>query len=194
MSNADQPSLSLDEKRILLRLAREALECAAYGRKLRPVDQAALTPALVATGASFVTLTKQGELRGCIGALEATLPLFEDVRQHAIAAALQDFRFPPVSDIELSDICVEVSRLTPPVLLEYASPEDLPARLRRGMDGVILSDGKWRRATFLPQVWEKLPDPVDFLNHLCEKMGLPFDSWRARHFEVRVYEVEEFHE
>lgn len=194
MNNQDQPSLSLDEKQTLLRFAREALECATQGRRLPPVDQTTLTPTLVATGASFVTLTKHGQLRGCIGALEATMPLFEDVRQHAIAAALQDFRFPPVRDIELTDICVEISRLTPPLPLEYASPADLPSRLRPGVDGVILSDGKWRRATFLPQVWEKIPDPVDFLNHLCEKMGLPFESWRERHFEVKVYQVEEFHE
>jgi len=187
-------SLSVDEKQILLRLAREALECAAYGRKLPPVDQTALTPALTATGASFITLTKRGELRGCIGALEPTLPLFEDVRQHALAAALQDFRFPPVHDTELTDICVEVSRLTPPIPLEYTGPEDLIARLHPSVDGVILSDGNWRRATFLPQVWEKLPDPVNFLNHLCEKMGLPPDSWRAQHLEVRVYQVEEFHD
>ena len=194
MSNEDQASLSLDEKQTLLRLAREALECAARGRRLPPVDQTALTPVLATTGASFVTLTKGGELRGCIGALEPSMPLFEDVRQHAIAAALQDFRFPPVHDSELADICVEVSRLTPPLPLEYSGPEDLLARLRPGLDGVILSDGKWRRATFLPQVWEKLPDPVDFLNHLCEKMGLPFNSWRVQHFEVKVYQVEEFHE
>jgi len=187
-------SLTLDEKLTLLHLAREALECAAHGRKLPPLEQAALPPALLAKGASFVTLTKHRELRGCLGALEPYQSLADDVREHAIAAALQDFRFPPVQESELAEICIEVSRLTPPQPLEYTAPEELLTRLRPGTDGVILSDGKWRRATFLPQVWEKIPDPATFLNYLCEKMGLPADSWRTRHLEVRVYQVEEFHE
>ena len=187
-------SLTQDERRALLRLAREALECAAAGRKLPPLDLAALTPSLAAPGASFITLTKRGDLRGCIGALEAYQPLAEDVREHAIAAALQDFRFSPVEPEEVRDIQIEVSRLTPPRSLDYASPEDLLKQLRPGLDGVILSESKWRRATFLPQVWEKLPDKATFLRHLCEKMGLPGDTWRTRHLEVRVYQVEEFHE
>jgi AmmeMemoRadiSam system protein A len=187
-------SLTGEEKQLLLRLAREAVECATSARKLPPLDPEALTPALAATGASFVTLTKHGQLRGCLGALDAYQSLAEDVREHAIGAALQDFRFPPVQEGELPEICIEVSRLTTPFPLEYATPEELLARLRPGVDGVILSDGPWRRATFLPQVWEKLPDPAVFLDHLCEKMGLPAGTWRVRHLAVKVYEVEEFEE
>jgi AmmeMemoRadiSam system protein A len=186
--------LTLDEKQTLLRLAREALECAVYSRKLPRLEQSGLTPALLAMGASFVTLTKRGDLRGCLGALEPYQPLADDVREHAIAAALQDFRFPPVQETELAEICIEVSRLTPPRALEYTAPEELPTLLHPGVDGVTLNDGPWRRATFLPQVWEKLPDPGAFLDHLCEKMGLPADTWRVRHLEVRIYQVEEFHE
>lgn len=186
--------LAQDERRILLRLAREALECAAQGHKLPALDASTLTPVLLAPGASFVTLTKHGDLRGCIGTLEPYQPLAEDVREHTVAAALQDFRFPPVEPAELPDIQIEVSRLTAPRHLDYASPEDLLGRLRPGLDGVILSESKWRRATFLPQVWEKLPDKVAFLGHLCEKMGVPADTWRTHHLDVQVYQVEEFHE
>ena len=94
---------------------------------------------------------------------------------------------------ELPQIAIEVSRLTPPTPLEYTTPEDLLSRLRPGIDGVVLRDGP-RRATFLPQVWEKLPDPSDFLANLCYKMGAAPDQWRKKHLDVLVYQVEEFHE
>jgi len=119
--------------------------------------------------------------------------LAEDVREHAIAAALSDYRFPSVQVSELKGIHIEVSRLTAPVALEYAGPEDLVARLRPGVDGVILRDGN-RRATFLPQVWEQLPDVEEFLAHLCNKMGASPDLWRRKHLDVQIYQVEEFHE
>jgi AmmeMemoRadiSam system protein A len=106
---------------------------------------------------------------------------------------LQDYRFPNVRSEELSKIDIEVSRLTHPVLLEYTTPEDLLSKLRPGIDGVVLRDGA-RRATFLPQVWEKLPDPADFLDNLCYKMGAAPDLWRKKHLDVLVYQVEEFHE
>src|SRR5512133_2460829 len=131
-------SLTDSEKQTLLRLAREALECGVRGKKLPPVDAASLTPRLLEQGASFVTLTINGDLRGCIGALEAFQPLVDDVREHAIAAALEDPRFRPVSEGELDGISIEVSRLTPPRLLEYSTSEDLIARLRPHVDGVIL--------------------------------------------------------
>jgi hypothetical protein len=185
--------LTDDEKRTLLGLAREALECGVCGQKLSPLDLQSLSPRLQACGTSFVTLTINGNLRGCIGALEPCQPLVEDVREHAVAAALQDFRFPLVCPEELSQIKLEISRLTVPVPLEYCSPEDLLAKLRPGIDGVVLRD-RSRRATFLPQVWEKLPDPIDFLDNLCAKMGAAPDLWRKKHLDVLVYQVEEFHE
>src|SRR5512143_1888951 len=110
--------LTPDEKQTLLRLAREAVECAATSRKLPPLDDSSLTPALAAEGASFVTLTKRGQLRGCLGALEAYQGLAADVRAHAVAAAIRDFRFPPVQEPELAEISIEVSRLTEPLPLE----------------------------------------------------------------------------
>ena len=193
--------LTQEEKQLLLKLARQALESGVRGQPPPPLDQSALTAVLRAEGASFVTLTERGELRGCIGALEPSQSLAEDVREHAIAAALQDYRFPPVEEHELPQIEIEVSRLTLPQPLEYTTADDLLDKLRPGpstgsgqaVDGVILQDG-FRRATFLPQVWEKVADKEEFLSHLCLKMGAAPDLWRRKHLEVLVYQVEEFHE
>ena len=188
-----QDELTLEEQKTLLRLARQALEAGVRGETLPPLDETALTPKLRGDGASFVTLTVRGELRGCIGALEPYRSLAEDVREHAIAAALEDPRFPQVSERELNGIQIEVSRLTRPVPLEYRDAGDLVAKLRPHVDGVILRDS-FRRATFLPQVWEKIPNAEEFLNSLCYKMGVPHDAWRTKHFDVLTYQVEEFHE
>jgi AmmeMemoRadiSam system protein A len=181
------------EKQTLLRLAREAMEGAVHGKKLPILDPTILTDSLKEDGASFVTLTIDEELRGCIGALEAYQPLVEDVRQHAIAAALEDPRFPPVSQNELSRIRLEVSRLTAPHPLEYSSSDELLKKLRPHVDGVILKDA-YRRATFLPQVWEKIPDPVEFLEQLCYKMGASPNAWKKSTLQVLIYQVEEFKE
>jgi uncharacterized protein len=185
--------LTSQEKQTLLWLARQALESGVRRQILPPIDAASLTPALRAEGASFVTLTIHGNLRGCIGALEPYQPLAEDVREHAVAAALEDYRFPNVQESELEKIEIEVSRLTVPVPLKYTNSDDLLLKLNPGSDGVILRDG-FRRATFLPQVWEKIPSPEEFLANLCYKMGAAPDTWRRRHLEVLVYQVEEFHE
>lgn len=186
-------NLTDEEKRILLKLARQALELGVRGHPLPPLDLASLPPRLQENGASFVTLTIDGELRGCVGALEPYQPLAEDVREHAIAAALEDYRFPPVQEAELSRIKIEISRLTLPTPLVYTDSQDLFHKLRPGVDGVILRDG-WRRATFLPQVWDKIPDKAEFLDNLCYKMGAAPDAWRHKHLEVLTYQVEEFHE
>src|SRR5512137_203589 len=149
--------LTLEEKQLLLKLARQSLEAGVRGLPLPALDPAELTPTLEADGASFVTLTVHGDLRGCIGALQPYQSLVEDVREHAVAAALEDPRFPQVRENELLKIQIEVSRLTVPLPLDYKDTGELLTRLRPGVDGVILRDG-FRRATFLPQVWEKIPD------------------------------------
>ena len=190
---AEDDDLTQEEKQFLLHLARQVLERAVRREKLPPLELESLSPCLQAEGASFVTLTKGGELRGCVGALEPYQPLAEDVREHTVAAALEDFRFPPVQPDELPQIEVEVSRLTRPVPLTYDGPEDLLAKLQPGLDGVVIRDG-FRRATFLPQVWDKIPDKVDFLDQLCWKMGAEPDLWRRKKLEVLIYRVEEFHE
>ncbi len=185
--------LTAEEKQTLLRLAREALQQGVAGHPLPPLKLDSLTPALRADGASFVTLTIGGQLRGCIGALEPYQPLAQDVREHAVAAALEDPRFPPVSPQEVDAIEIEVSRLTFPRNLSYKDADDLLNRLHPQVDGVILRDG-FRRATFLPQVWEKIPDKAEFLDNLCYKMGEAPDTWRRKHLDVQVYQVEEFKE
>ena len=188
-----EEKLTLEEQRTLLRMAREAIEHRVEGKKLPPIDATSMTTNLQEQGASFVTLTIGGQLRGCIGALEAYQPLADDVCEHAAAAAFEDPRFPPLGKDELSRIQIEVSRLTRPVQLEYKDADDLLSKLRPYIDGVILKDG-FRRATFLPQVWEKIPDPSDFLDNLCYKMGAAHQQWRNKHLDVFTYQVEEFHE
>lgn len=188
-----EDNLTIEERRILLELARHSLVAAVNHLPLPALDLNSLPEPLGREGASFVTLTISGELRGCLGALEPSLPLAEDVSEHAAAAALQDYRFPPVQPEELEGIEIEISRLTAPTLLEYQNSADLLRLLRPGIDGVVLREGL-RRATFLPQVWEKIPDPAQFLDHLCDKMGVPFDLWRQKKLAVFTYQVEEFRE
>jgi AmmeMemoRadiSam system protein A len=190
-----EDKLTLEEQQTLLRLAREAMERGVSGEKLSPLDETSLPPHLREKGSSFITLTVRGELRGCIGALEAYQSLAEDVREHAVAAALKDPRFPAVRKEELNGIQIEVSRLTRPIPLDYKDANDLLSKLRPHVDGVILRDTyTGRRGTFLPQVWEKISDPAEFLNNLCFKMGMSENVWRSRHLDVSTYEVEEFHE
>jgi uncharacterized protein, PH0010 family len=188
-----QETLTTEEQKILLRLAREAMERGVKGEEISVLDLSSLPLRLREEGSSFVTLTIGGQLRGCIGSLNPYQPLAEDVREHAVAAALNDPRFPPVKESELNGIQVEVSRLTRPLPLEYKDADDLLSQLHPHVDGVILQDA-FHRATFLPQVWEKIPDPADFLDNLCYKMGIKPDVWRSKHLDVLTYQVEEFHE
>jgi len=181
------------EKTSLLSLARQDITLAVNRKPLLTLKLEEFTPALQEWGAAFVTLTLHGNLRGCIGALEAYQPLVQDVCEHAVAAALEDFRFQPVKPEEAEQLMIEISRLTQPQALEYGSSRELLDKLRPGIDGVVLRDGG-RRATFLPQVWEKLPEPEDFLANLCMKMYAPANLWQRRHLDVLVYQVEEFHE
>ncbi|MDR2379200.1 MAG: AmmeMemoRadiSam system protein A [Bifidobacteriaceae bacterium] len=186
---------------VLTALARQAIVCALEGRRppapdpagLRvgrgPADGAelesvaALARLLAGPGAAFVTLTQGGDLRGCIGSLEAHRPLGLDVQSNAIDAAFGDPRFPPLAARELERTAIEVSVLSPPVPLEFADRDDLARRLRPGVDGLILQ-AAGRRGTFLPQVWEQLPTPELFLSHLVRKAGLPSRYWSD---EVRIW-------
>jgi len=174
-TTAPFPSVDRELGRMLLTIARSAiaerLELPSSGE---PGD-----PALAQPGATFVTLHSHGELRGCIGSLEPVRPLGVDVRENALAAAFRDPRFPPLSAREFDATSVDVSLLSPPERLAVSDEEDLLSRLRPGVDGLILEhDG--RRATFLPQVWESIPDPRDFVAALKEKAGWPQGFWGAR--------------
>ena len=185
--------LTDSDRTYLLSLARKTIENSINGTALPPLEIDNLSPVLQEQGASFVTLTSRGYLRGCVGALEPYQSLAEDVREHAMAAAFQDYRFPPVQANELKDIEIEISYLTRPVPLKYENPVDLLHLLKPNIDGVVLRDGM-RRATFLPQVWEKISDPEEFLEELCMKMGAQPDLWRRKKLDVLTYQVEEFGE
>jgi hypothetical protein len=149
-------------------------------------------PALHLPGATFVTLTQHGELRGCIGSLEAWRPLDQDVRANAVAAAFRDPRFMPLAEGELERTRVEVSLLTPATPMNFSSEEDAIAQMRPGIDGMILEYGM-HRGTFLPQVWESLPEPRLFMAHLKQKAGLPADFW-SPDLKLSRYEVQKWKE
>lgn len=156
----------------LLTIARNAIE-KYFGHAVRTVIS---HPALADPAATFVTLTQDGQLRGCIGSLEAHRPLSQDVAENAASAAFRDPRFSPLVQDELARTRIEVSLLEKPEALEFKDEEEALFRLRPGLDGVILTHGN-RRATFLPQVWESLPDPERFLAQLKLKAGLPAYFW-----------------
>lgn len=176
-------------QRVLLTVAREALLAAAEGRRYesQPVSE----PALQALGACFVTLTRHRQLRGCIGSLEAHRPLLQDVAENAKAAATRDPRFPPVRPDEVADLHIEISVLTPPEEMQFASQEDLLSQIKPFVDGLVLVEGH-RRGTFLPLVWQQLPEPEDFLRHLKQKAGLPQNYWsntlRMYRYHTQVFE------
>jgi AmmeMemoRadiSam system protein A len=174
--------------RALLDVARDAIREGLHsGRPWLP-DPLEYADALRELRATFVTLRRDGDLRGCIGGLEAVRPLVIDVAHHAFAAAFNDPRFPPLEVPEFDALEVRVSILSPPEPVVFASEADLAAKLRPGVDGLILEDGL-QRGTFLPAVWENLPQPSDFLRELKRKAGLAPDHWSDA-IRVRRYTVE----
>ena len=142
---------------------------------------------------TFVTLKKEGQLRGCIGTLTDADSIVDGVKKNAINAAFHDFRFNPLSADEFADIEIEISILTKPYALTYTDGDDLCAKLRPQLDGVILRKGP-ASATFLPQVWDQLPHAEEFLSQLCLKAGLSSEAWRATPLNVSVYQVQHFSE
>jgi len=185
--------LSPDDGQVLLTLARQTIRQALHGHSPPPVDPAAVPERLRQPGASFVTLTITGQLRGCIGSIEPRRGLALDVRENALGSAFRDPRFPPLSQQEFERVRIEVSVLTLPEPLAYDGPDDLLAKLRPEVDGVII-ERDWHRATFLPQVWEKLPEPGEFMSHLCLKAGLPTEDYRRPGLKVLTYQVQKFEE
>jgi AmmeMemoRadiSam system protein A len=161
-----------DLGRTLLSIARSAIGAQLGLRSASETNHAALAR----PGATFVTLKCAGELRGCIGSLKPMRPLGVDVRENAVAAAFRDPRFPPLAVVEFEATSVEVSLLSADERLEVLDEQDLLARLRPGVDGLVIEYGRYR-ATFLPQVWESLPEPRGFLAALKHKAGLPGDFW-----------------
>lgn len=170
--NTPRPYHVNDQGVILLPIARAAISnalnvpCAA--------DESA--PWLTVPGASFVTLTRHGRLRGCIGSLTAHRPLLNDIKSNAISAALKDPRFNPLTAAELDSTRIEISLLTPAHPIQFKDEAEALSKLRPAIDGVIFQYGSYY-STFLPQVWEQLPSPHEFMAHLKCKAGLPEDFW-----------------
>jgi len=186
-------AFSAEERKFLLDLARQTLKSAAAGGGLPKPKSDAVPAALRESKGCFVTLTEGGQLRGCIGNILPAGPLYEAVVENAQNAALRDFRFAPVTPDEVDKIHIEISVLTEPQPLEFKSPEDLLNKLQPHKDGVVLKIGG-RGATFLPQVWEQLPDKVEFLSHLSQKAGCGPSDWRGKDVSVSIYHVEAFEE
>ncbi len=183
--------LSPAEGETLLQIARRSLEEAiGHGREWLP-DLAELPPRLQEPGASFVTLHTDGQLHGCIGTVIPVRPLALDVAANAVSAALHDPRFPPLTPAELSHTAIEVSVLGPMQRIQYKTLQELKDKIRPGIDGVLVKHG-WHRGLLLPQVWEQIPSPAEFLAHVALKAGLSFEVYLQPDTEVYVFQVQSF--
>lgn len=187
--------LSEEQGQLLVKLARRTIEKQLYRRfnDSDALEKALLSNQFQQHQGTFVTLNKQGQLRGCIGSLEGNEPIAEGVRHNAVNAAFHDPRFPPLSADELDHVDIEISILTEPKSLAYRDGDDLISKLRVNIDGVILRKG-YQSATFLPQVWDQLPNPRNFLSHLCRKAGLASDAWETSKLQISTYQVIHFKE
>jgi AmmeMemoRadiSam system protein A len=183
--------LTEEEGKHLLSVARKTIE-EALSQEKEPLDRLD-SPKFSEKRGTFVTLTIDGCLRGCIGHILPQESLVNGVRINAINAAFRDPRFRPLSKNEFEKIKIEISVLTAPKALSYSDANDLLMKLRPGIDGVIVKKG-YHQATFLPQVWEQLPDKNSFLTHLCLKAGLDADIWKNEKLDVSVYQVQAFEE
>ena len=182
-------SLTESEQSELLQAAAEAIDHGRHHAGPPLIDPAGYSAALRQPRASFVTLKRFGQLRGCIGSLTARRALVLDVTENAFAAAYRDPRFPPVTAAEIPDLQISLSLLTEPRPMEFESESDLIRQLRPGEDGLVLIDGP-NRGTFLPSVWESLPDARDFVHELKRKAGLPRDYWSPT-LSVERYHAEQ---
>lgn len=190
---ADSNQLTEEEGRQLLSVARKTIEAALFDRKADESPDAAESRKFMERRGTFVTLTIEHNLRGCIGHIIPQETLLEGIKVNAINAAFRDPRFRPLSKEEWKRVKIEVSVLTDPEDLPYKDVKDLLEKLRPGIDGVILKKG-YAQATFLPQVWEQLPGKEEFLTHLCMKAGLDGDAWKRDILEVSTYQVQAFEE
>jgi AmmeMemoRadiSam system protein A len=192
MNFTDSDPLDPSQRRSLLALARQSIEHGLrHGRPIA-VDPTRYPAELQTQRAAFVTLHAHGALRGCIGHLQAVQPLVRDVADNAFAAAFRDPRFAPLRPSELPHLAIEISVLSTPLPVSFTSEEELLTVVEPGVDGLILEEGT-ARGTFLPTVWESLPEPRDFLRHLKLKAGLSPDFW-SDNVRVQRYRTESFAE
>lgn len=180
--------LNRSETEFLLSLARATLVNIVVGDVVPKPDASSLSSRLVEKRCCFATLRNRGELRGCVGNLVASKPLFEAVTDSVSGAARRDSRFHPVTADELENIRIELSVLSEPVVLKSESPDALLGMLQPGRQGVLLRIGE-RTSTFLPKVWEEIPDREEFLSRLCAKAGFESLAWRGENAIISVYEA-----
>ncbi len=186
--------LSKENRDYLLRLARRSIIHFLKNRQILEIPPDEIPDEkLIMDRACFITLHLSGNLRGCIGSLEARRPLFRDVIENAVASAFHDPRFPPLSQGELSSVKISISVLTKPEPFNVQGPDDLLKNLTPGKDGLILQNGI-HQATFLPSVWEQLPDKEGFLSHLSLKAGMGPDGWQDPQTNFQRYYTIEFSE
>ena len=187
--------LTPQQGQVLVRLARQQIEQHLGVKPDRPVTAEELEAAAFHHRRGvFVTLHKQRDLRGCIGSLAAVESIVDGIKRNALNAAFHDYRFKPLTAGELPALHVEISVLTDPEPLGYEDADHLLRLLRPGRDGVILKGPRGESATFLPQVWQQLPAPEQFLGHLCRKAGLADGAWRSGTLEILTYQVQSFEE
>ena len=182
--------LNDDYRQQLHKIARDAIRYGLDNGSEMSINAADYDEPLRTRSATFVTLHKHDQLRGCIGILEPLRPLAEDVAHNAYAAAFSDRRFAPLRADEFDDLDIHISILGSPEELEFDNEAELINQLRPGVDGLIMQDGR-NRGTFLPSVWEALPEAADFIKHLKHKAGLPANYW-SDSLSVQRYTVEEF--
>lgn len=183
-------NLTQDDQQTCLNVASQSIKHGLEEGKALQVSTFDYSADLQQHLASFVTLHKNAELRGCIGSLEAHQPLIDDIAEHAYAAAFQDPRFPQLQNNEFEQLEIEISVLSKPELMTFESEEDLLQQIRPEIDGLIIEHG-YHRGTFLPSVWEQLPDKKEFLNHLKMKAGLSIDWWDSA-VKISRYETYSF--
>ena len=198
MENTDSNARFTEKQgQLLVKLARKTIKKKLAGEspdtESEPPAAALQDESFQAHCGTFVTLKIRGQLRGCIGNLTSTESVLDGVKRNAVNAAFHDPRFSSLSAAELDRTEIEVSILTKPLPLAYRDTRELIQKLRINVDGVIIRKGH-TSATFLPQVWEQLPRPEDFLTHLCTKAGLPSDAWKNCELEVLTYQVQYFEE
>jgi len=189
----DAGKLTEEEGKHLVEMARKTIEKALFNPKNKNEPDPVKFPKFQERRGTFVTITMNGALRGCIGHIIPQESLVESIRVNAMNAAFRDPRFRPLSQSEFEKIKIEVSILTEPTPLAYTDANDLLGKLKPGTDGLIIRKG-YHQATFLPQVWEQLPNKKEFLTHLCLKAGLAGDAWVNEALEVYTYQVQAFEE
>ncbi len=186
--------MNIEQKKVLLKVARQAIkDYLLTKKKIYPQKSDFKDKEFWEEKGTFVTITIDGELRGCIGSILPSKPLILDIYDNAINSAFRDPRFYPLNNEEFNSIKIEISILSVPEEVQFNDYKELLDKIRPGIDGIIIRKGYYQ-ATFLPQVWEEIPDKITFFEFLCQKAGLNKDCYKDKNLEVQSYQVENFDE